>query len=35
MSLSERTFETVMSVYDSQVLDSHVNRERFRDEWFE
>jgi IS4 transposase len=31
----ERTFETVMSVYDSQALDPHVNRERFRDEWFE
>jgi IS4 transposase len=30
----ERTFETVMSVYDSQALDPHVNRERFRDEWF-
>ena len=31
----ERTFETVMSVYESQALDPHVNRERFRDEWFE
>ncbi len=31
----QRTFETVMSVYDSQALDPHVNRERFRDEWFE
>ncbi len=31
----ERTFEIVMSVYDSQALDPHVNRERFRDEWFE
>ena len=31
----ERTFGTVMSVYDSQALDPHVNRERFRDEWFE
>jgi putative transposase len=31
----ERTFETVMSVYDSQALDPHLNRERFRDEWFE
>ncbi len=31
----ERTFETVMSVYDSQALGPHVNRERFRDEWFE
>jgi putative transposase len=31
----ERTFETLMSVYDSQALDPHVNRERFRDEWLE
>ncbi len=31
----ERTFEIVMSVYNSQALDPHVNRERFRDEWFE
>jgi putative transposase len=31
----ERTFETVMSVYNSQALDPHVDRERFRDEWFE
>jgi len=31
----ERTFETVMSVYQSQALDPHVNRERFREEWFE
>jgi len=31
----ERTFETVMGVYDSQALDPHVNRERFREEWFE
>lgn len=31
----ERTFETVMSVYESQALDPHVNRERFREEWFE
>ena len=28
-------FETVMSIYNSQALDPHVNRERFRDEWFE
>ena len=28
----ERTFETVMNVYQSQALDPHVNRERFRDE---
>jgi putative transposase len=31
----ERTFETVMSVYQSQTLDPHVNGERFRKEWFE
>ncbi len=31
----ERTFETIMSVYESQALDPHVNRERFREEWFE
>lgn len=31
----QRTFETVMSVYESQALDPHVNRERFREEWFE
>jgi IS4 transposase len=31
----QRTFETIMSVYQSQALDPHVNRERFRDEWFE
>lgn len=31
----QRTFETIMSVYESQALDPHVNRERFRDEWFE
>ena len=30
----QRTFETIMSVYESQALDPHVNRERFRDEWF-
>jgi len=30
----ERTFETVMNVYQSQALDPHVNRERFRDEWW-
>lgn len=29
----ERTFETVMKVYESQALDPHVNRKRFRDEW--
>jgi hypothetical protein len=26
----ERTFETVMSVYERQALDIHVNRKRFR-----
>jgi IS4 transposase len=31
----QRTFETIMSVYESQALDPHVNRERFREEWFE
>jgi len=31
----QRTFETIMSVYESQALDPHVNRQRFRDEWFE
>ncbi len=30
----ERTFETVMNVYQSQALDPHVNRERFKDEWW-
>jgi IS4 transposase len=30
----ERTFETVMNVYSSQGLDPHVNRERFRDDWW-
>jgi len=28
-----RTFETVMTVYDSHALDPHVNRYRFREEW--
>jgi IS4 transposase len=31
----QRIFETIMSVFESQALDPHVNRERFRDEWFE
>ena len=31
----EITFETIMSVYESQALDPHVNRERFREEWLE
>jgi IS4 transposase len=30
----ERTFETVMNVYLSQALDPHVNRYRFREEWW-
>ena len=30
----ERTILTVMNVYSSQALDPHVNRERFRDEWW-
>ncbi len=30
----QRTFETTMSAYESQALDPHVNRERFREEWF-
>ncbi|AKB51081.1 Mobile element protein [Methanosarcina barkeri str. Wiesmoor] len=30
-----RTFETIMSVYESQALDPFVKIERFRDEWFE
>ena len=30
----ERTFETVMVVYESQALDPHVNRYRFREEWW-
>ncbi|HYN45016.1 MAG TPA: IS4 family transposase, partial [Candidatus Limnocylindrales bacterium] len=30
----ERTFETVMNVFQSQALDPHVNRERFREEWW-
>jgi IS4 transposase len=30
----KRTFETIMSVYESQALDPHVNRERFREKWF-
>jgi len=29
------TVETIMSVYESQALDPHVNRERFRHERFE
>ena len=31
----QRTFETTMNAYKSQALDPHVNRERFREEWFE
>ncbi len=30
----ERTFETIMGVYQSQALDPHVNRHRFREEWW-
>ena len=30
----ERTLETVMNVYSSQALDPHVNRYRFRDDWW-
>jgi len=30
----ERNFETVMGVYESQALDPHVNRYRFRKEWW-
>jgi len=30
----ERTIETVMNVYSSQALDSHVNRYRFREYWW-
>jgi putative transposase len=29
-----RTLETIAGVYDSQALDPHVNRERFRAEWW-
>ena len=29
-----KTLETVIGVYDSQALDPHVNRERFRAEWW-
>ncbi|AKB38781.1 Mobile element protein [Methanosarcina siciliae C2J] len=31
----QRNFETIMSVYENQALDPHVNRERFREEWYE
>ncbi|MBE0521371.1 MAG: transposase [Candidatus Methanoperedenaceae archaeon] len=30
----ERTIETVMNVYSSQALDPHVNRYRFREDWW-
>jgi len=30
----EMTFENIMGVYASQALDPHVNRKRFREEWF-
>jgi len=26
--------ETILGFYDSQALDPHVNRERFRAEWW-
>jgi len=29
-----RTFETIADVYESQALDPHVNRHRFREEWW-
>ena len=29
----QRTFETVMEVFNSQTLDPHVNRHRLMDEW--
>jgi IS4 transposase len=29
-----KTLETILGVYDSQALDPHVNRERFRAEWW-
>ena len=29
----QRTFETVMKVYNSQALDPHVNRKRLTDIW--
>ncbi|KKG16554.1 hypothetical protein EO98_19105 [Methanosarcina sp. 2.H.T.1A.6] len=31
----EITFETVMGAYENQALDLHVNREWFREKWFE
>jgi len=31
----QRTFETVMSVYESHALDPHVNRPRLMDEWMD
>jgi len=30
----ERTIMTVVNVYSSQALDPHVNRHRFRDDWW-
>ncbi|AKB44842.1 Mobile element protein [Methanosarcina vacuolata Z-761] len=30
----QRIFETIMSVYESKASGPHVNKERFRDEWF-
>jgi hypothetical protein len=31
----QRTFEIIMRVYESQALDPHVNREKFREELFD
>jgi putative transposase len=31
----KRNFETTMSAYKIQVLNPHIKRERFREEWFE
>jgi hypothetical protein len=30
----EMSLEMFMEVYSSQALDPHVNRQRFRDEWW-
>jgi putative transposase len=30
----KRTFETIMDVYQSHAIDPHVNRYRFREEWW-
>jgi hypothetical protein len=31
----QRTFEIIMKVYESQALNLHANRERFREELFD